>query len=97
MKRALHISTSTDKPALLKSMVEKLASRHYDIGFGKMPVPQSWEAVETSSIEKYVSGTVSLNFSKTCHFKMPFITSFLFTCTKAGEKSYKLQWEISLS
>jgi hypothetical protein len=97
MKKALHITALTDKPVLLKNMVEKLAVRHCDIGFGKMAVPQPWKAVETSSIEKYISGTLSLDFSKTCQFKIPFVTSFLFTCTKEEEQGYKLQWAISLS
>ncbi len=97
MKKALHITASTDKPLLLKSMVEKLASRPYDIGFGKTVVPQPWKAVETSSVESYVSGTIGLNLSKNCHFKIPFITSFLFTCIKEGEQAYKLRWGLSLS
>lgn len=97
MKKALHISASTDKPFLLKRMVEKLASRHYDIGFGKMVMPQPWKAVETSSVEKYVSGTINLDFSNSNKFKMPFVTSFLYTCTKEGEEAYKYRWEISLS
>jgi len=97
MKKALHITALTDKPFLLESMVEKLAARHYDIGFGKMVVPQPWKAVETSSIEKYVSGTINLEISKSCQFKIPFVTSFLYTCTKEGNESYKYRWEISLS
>lgn len=97
MKSSLHITTSIDKPELLKDMIEKLACRHYDIGFSNTPVPTSWTAIETSSIEKYVSGTMTISMNKKVSFKMPFITSFLFTCTKRKNDPYKLNWEISLS
>ena len=97
MKKALHITASTDKPLLLKRMVEKLASRHCDIGFGKMVMPGPWKAVETSSVEKYVTGTINLDFSDSNQFKIPFVTSFLYTCTKEGDEAYQCRWKISLS
>ena len=87
---------SLDKPDLLENLVEKLAYRRYDIGYGKEKMPRNFEALETSSAETYASGTVALT-DKDGTINMPFITSFLFTCTKGKDESYKLTWCSSLS
>jgi hypothetical protein len=96
MKKALHISTCFDQPDLLEDLVEKLAGRRYDIGFGREKMPLNFEALETSSTETYVSGTISFagNDEK---INMPFITSFLFTCIKGQDNEYKLTWAASMS
>jgi hypothetical protein len=96
MKKSLHISTSLDQQVLLENMVEKLACRHYDIGYGKEKMPRNFEALETSSAETYVSGTVALS-DQDENINMPFITSFLFTCIKGKNDLYKLTWCTSLS
>ena len=55
-----------------------------------------WRALETSSIEAH-SG-VDLNLSgETEQIDMTFVTSFLFTCTKAKGQDYQLTWISSLS
>ena len=97
MNTTLHIKASLDRPELLKSMVEKLAIRHYDIGYGNANVPGSHKALETSSIESYVSGNVELCMNNEETIKMPFVSCFLFTCTKEKKEEYKLNWSISLS
>ena len=96
MKRSLYISTTFDQPDLLEDLVEKLAGRRYDIGFGKEKMPVNFEALETSSTETYVSGTISFNDNDTI-INMPFITSFLFTCIKGKDDEYKLTWASSMS
>lgn len=96
MKKELTISAALDQPALLEDLVEKLACRKYDMGYGKEEMPVNLEALETSSAETYVSGTISFT-EKNENINMPFITSFLFTCTKANDDSYKLTWSTSLS
>jgi hypothetical protein len=95
MKKSLHLSTTFDQPDLLEDLVEKLAGRRYDIGFGKEKMPLNFEALETSSTETYVSGTISL-MDNNEKINIPFITSFLFTCTK-GKDEYKLTWAASMS
>lgn len=101
MKKSLHISASFDQPEFLEDLVEKLAWKHNEIGYGKAEVPKGYEALETSSIEAYVSGDVKLSFNKTRKrdddINMPFITCFMFTCKKAKDGQYKLAWSTSLS
>src|SRR6266508_3676805 len=95
MNQSLHITATLDQPALLENLVEKLASRRYDIGYSDQVVPQDWQAVETSSTETYVSGTLSFSGSKNAddaYINMPFITPMLFTCTKGKEDYYRLLW-----
>jgi hypothetical protein len=96
MKKSLYISTTFDQPDLLEDLVEKLAGRRYDIGFGSEKMPLNFEALETSSAETYVSGTILFNDNDEI-INMPFITSFLFTCTKRKEDEYKLTWAYSMS
>ena len=100
MNQVLQITAILDQPELLESLVEKLASRRYDIGYSREAVPQDWQAVETSSTETYVSGTLSMSGSMNnddASVNMPFITSMLFTCIKGKENDYRLLWSSSLS
>jgi hypothetical protein len=60
-------------------------------------MPVNWQALETSSTQAYVSGTLSFSDGNE-NMNMPFITEFLFTCIKtAKDESYKLTWASSLS
>jgi hypothetical protein len=100
MNQVLQITAILDQPELLENLVEKLASRRYDIGYSKELVPQDWQAVETSSTETHVSGTLSfsgLTNNDDASLNMPFITSMLFTCIKGKEDDYRLLWSSSLS
>ena len=54
------------------------------------------DALETSSTETYVSGTMAIE-TKNQQINMPFITSFLFTCIKESKDTYSLEWGISMS
>ena len=96
MKKSLHITATIDQPGFLEEMVEKLAYRHYDLGYGKQIMPDNREALETSSTETYVSGTLAMEFEDE-QINMPFITNFLFTCTKGKDGIYNLEWGSSLS
>lgn len=96
MKRNLHINATLDEPGLLENLVEKLAYRRYDMGYSRTMVPKSWKAVETSSTDTFVSGTVAIEESGEL-INMPFITRFLFTCVKEKSGTYKLEWSSSLS
>jgi hypothetical protein len=96
MNKSITISTTLDQPGLLEDMIEKLAYRRYDVGYGKELVPRGQTALETSSTETYLSGSVALEDSDEI-IHMPFITSFLFTCIKGKNESYKLAWSTSLS
>lgn len=99
MKTSLHISATFDNPDLIESMVEILAYKNIDSGYSKIKMPEGWQVNETSSTETYVSGSVEFNFSnnKEEKIKMPFITCFLFTCTRGKKEPYILNWSMSLS
>ena len=99
MNRVLNITATLDQPELLENLVEKLASRRYDIGYSREVVPQDWQAVETSSTETYISGTLSFSglTNDDAFINTPFITSMLFTCIKGKEGDYRLLWSSSLS
>ena len=97
MKKTLQISARIDEPEFLQNLVERLAYRRHDLGFGKEPMPNGHKALETSTNETYVSGTVSIDMDGVSHIDMPFITCFMFTCVKGKAEPYQLIWSSSLS
>ena len=102
MKQTLHISAAFDQPEFVQNLVERLAYRRYELGFDKQTMPPGFKALETSSTETYVTGTLALDFpanteSGTERINMPFITAFLFTCIKGKSDPYQLIWSSSLS
>ena len=102
MKQTLHITAAFDQPEFLHNLVEQLAYRRYDLGYGKEKLPEGLTALETSSTETYVSGTLAMDLSvnektREDHIDLPFITSFLFTCIKGEKEPYQLIWSSSLS
>ena len=96
MKKPLTITATIDKPDLIEDMVEKLADRKIDIGYSRQAVPPDLKAIDTSTTETYVSGTVAIEFNDE-KINMPFITCYLFTCIKGKQKPYQLEWASSLS
>ena len=105
MKQSLHISAAFDQPEFIQNLVERLAYRRYELGYGNEKMPPGFKALETSSTETYVSGTMAINFVQKDSIgetgeepiNMPFITCFLFTCIKGKTDPYQLIWSSSLS
>jgi len=97
MKKHLHINAAFDEPEFVQNLVERLAYRRYDLGYGNEKMPKGFKALETSSTETYVSGTVEIEAENDEIIKMPFITAFLFTCIKGKTDPYQLIWSSSLS
>ena len=102
MKQNLHISATFDQPEFLQNLVERLACRRYEFGFGNEKMPGGFKALETSSTETYVNGTMAFditadNMETTERINMPFITCFIFTCIKGKSEPYQLIWSSSLS
>ncbi len=105
MKQNLHISAAFDEPEFVQNLVERLAYRRYEFGFGNEKMPAGFKALETSSTETYVSGTMAIDFVQQNSFgengeeriNMPFITCFLFTCIKGKTDPYQLIWSSSLN
>jgi hypothetical protein len=98
MKKNLQISATFDEPEFVQNLVERLAYRRYELGYGNQKMPAGFKALETSSTETYVSGTMGIDFDKkNQHINMPFITCFIFTCIKGKSDPYQLIWSSSLS
>lgn len=97
MKKTIQISAHFDQPEFLQNLVEKLAYRRYDLGYSRELMPEGYKALETSTTETYVSGTVSLDVPGEPGIHMPFITCFMFTCVKGKTDPYQLIWSSSLS
>lgn len=93
---AVAVSALLGEPGILKSLVERLAYRHEDIGFSHEAVPFGWQAVEISSLEGYASGDLVLSDINEL-VNVPFDTCFLFTCIKGRKGNYDLAWSCSLS
>lgn len=92
----LAVSITLDKASLLKRLVEKLAHRRYDIGYANEPMPSGWRAIDTSSIEAYVSGSMDIRGNDEI-ISLSFTTCFAFTCTKLAGEDNELSWVNSLS
>ena len=90
----LMVTARFDHSWYLPSIIEELASTRTDAGFAEIPMHEGSAAVETSSIEAYVSGNIVFSDDdKHRHFQ----TGFLFTCIKPAEGVYNLVWSHSLS
>jgi len=99
MKNAMSITANLHEPALLRNVVEKLASRHVDMGYTRVLVPNEWAAIESSCIQADVLGNFKLHSDnkKAEPVKIPFSGSFLFTCIKEKNSIFTLEWCASLS
>jgi hypothetical protein len=97
MKKDLHLTATVDKSDLLEDIIEKLATRRNDLGYGNARVPLTWQALEVSSVETYLSGTIEFDYNTLQRIRIPYITCFLFSCTKAKHNDYGLSWSVSLS
>lgn len=92
----LAVSATIDESPLLTDLVEKLAHRRVDLGYSKEAVPVGWNALETSSLEAYVSGNVDI-LNEEDHLGLAYTTCFFFTCMKGRNADYRLSWVSSLS
>ena len=91
----LAITATIEESCMLQLLVETLAETHSDPRNRLKKVQPGWKAIRTSSIEARVSGILNLS-AKKC-MSIPFVTGFVFTCTKAIKGKYDLTWSNSLS
>ena len=90
------VSVTIDEASLLKNLVEKLAHRRCSSGQCNEIVPDGWMAIETSSIEAYVSGCMDIQEGE-AYTALAYTTCFSFTCTKVLGGDNTLAWVNSLS
>ena len=93
---SLDISVTVDEMSLLQNLVEKLAHRRYDAGYALQTVPVGWAALDTSSIEAHVSGSIDIAAGGYI-LAMAYTTCFSYTCTKQAGEENTLAWANSLS
>lgn len=96
MKPAFRLAARLDAPELVQNLVERLAYRRYEQGYSQLAVPAGWKALETSTTEAYISGTLEMDDNGEA-LRMPFITGFLFTCIKGSREPYQLIWSQSMN
>jgi hypothetical protein len=100
MKQQMDVSANLYDPGLLTTVVEKLASRHVDLGYNNVTVPANWNAIETSTVQAYIMGTFDMqttNLASKEQFNVPFTSCFLFTCIQEKRGAFNLEWSFSLS
>ncbi len=97
MKKHLHITASFDRPDLLQNLAEQLAYRRIDPGYRNEQLIKGFQPLETSTTDIYVSGTIAMDSGNGEHFDIPFITGFLFTCTRGASEPWQMNWSCSLS
>lgn len=97
MKKDLHLVASVDQPEMMENIIEQLAPRHYDTVYTSVAIPTPWKAINTSSVESYISGRIEFDYNETQRIRMPYITSFLFICTTQKKNEYELSWSVSMS
>ncbi|MES1218043.1 MAG: hypothetical protein ABUT20_21225 [Bacteroidota bacterium] len=96
MRNTNAITANLSEPNLLKNLVEHLADRRNDIGYCHEKMHPGWNAIEQSSIEAFASGDIIFSDGHML-VRMPFDSSFLFTCIKRKGGEYNLSWVSSLS
>lgn len=97
MKKDLHLTASVDKPEILENIIEELATRHKEMGYGNAVVPFSWKAIDNSFVEIFISGRVEFDYNDDVRIRIPYATCFLFGCIKEKNTGYSLNWSFSLS
>jgi hypothetical protein len=93
---SLRVNLTLDELRFLQGLLENLADRKKDLGFGNEIMPEGYRALETSSIEAYISGDIKMK-GQGDRIIAPYITGFLFTCTKKKGDVYGMTWLSSLS
>ncbi len=89
------VSANVSKPSLMKIIVKELSGLAGSNENAMLPMARGWASFDTSSPEAYVNGTIVFSYSGE-NFRVPFNTSFLFTCLKSS-RAYKIAWSMSLS
>lgn len=90
------VAATFDDPVFMKYMAEKLSARRCHYGLSSETVPDGWTALDTSSVEAFVNGTMHITCGSET-FQVPFVKCFLFTCCREIEGEYKLSFLNCLS
>ncbi|MEO7263794.1 MAG: hypothetical protein ABIW38_02725 [Ferruginibacter sp.] len=90
------VETTINEPLLMKLIVEELAAKNLKEGMAGISFDDNLIALDSSTHETFVTGNIDFEYSnmKIC---LPFLTGFLFSCTKSKRSFFEMHWVISLS
>ncbi len=90
------VETSINEPLLMKLIVEELAAKNHNLCMAGIKLDENLVALDSSTHETFVTGNIDFEYSnmKIC---IPFLTGFLFTCTKSKRSFFEMEWVLSLS
>src|ERR1043165_10000164 len=86
---AILVTAFIEEPDILQILVEKLAEYNYGIDNSLKQIPSDCQRIEISSIEAMVSGRMIMS-SEDGLTEIPFVTAFLFTCTKSAKNQHNV-------
>ncbi len=90
------VTASIDELRFLEQLVKHLADARSKKRVSFTPVEEGWEAIDSSSLEVFVSGNMLIS-DKDEPTRLPYATSFLFTCIKETSGGFVLSGCFSLS
>jgi hypothetical protein len=90
------VTATVDAILFLEGLVKYLARNRNDVSHQLKFTHPGWEAVNTSSVETFVGGSLQLT-DKDIPVKTAFGSSFLFTCTRGFDGEFHVMWSSSLS
>jgi len=92
----LAVTACIDELMFLEELVKHLADARSIRSRKKIQLEPGWEPIESSSLEVYVTGNMIVS-DEVGPMRIPYTTSFLFTCTKETRSAYTLSGCFSLS
>ncbi|MEO6406206.1 MAG: hypothetical protein ABIY51_07015 [Ferruginibacter sp.] len=90
------VDTSVNEPLLMKLIVEELSAKKNYAGMAGLKLDENLVALDSSSHETFVTGNIDFTYSN-MKISLPFMTSFLFSCSKSRRPFFEMQWSMSLS
>jgi hypothetical protein len=90
------VETSINEPLLMKLIVEELAAKNLSGSMAGFKLDENLVALDSSTHETFVTGNIDFEYSN-MKISIPFITGFLFTCTKSQRPFFEMHWAMSLS
>ena len=92
----LAVTACIDEMMFLEELVKHLADARASKSRRRIPLEPGWEAINSSSLEIYVTGSTIIS-DGVGPKRIPYTTSFLFTCIKENSSGYMLSGCFSLS
>jgi len=92
----LAVTACIDELMFLEELVKHLADARSAKSRNNIQLEPGWEPITSSSLEIYVTGNMIVS-DGVGPMRIPYTTSFLFTCTKENRNGYTLSGCFSLS